>query len=467
MRFSVSHFSVIAVILFARPCQSAPINMTPPDPLRPNIIWIIANDLGIGDLGSYGQEKIKTYHLDRMAREGVRFTSFTVTSPDNLVSRASMLTGRDPRHLDLITNSPVFVEPGIPTVAKVLKDAGYRTGFVGHWALGEPEHYSQPQRKGFIDCVGTLEPQRKLQMYPTTLWRTDPFNNYDGQLLSIPQYPNQYIEGHELFLRGMTNYVRIHLPDPFNKFRPFFLVASFGLPNPTELAPHHTNDFKSVASLGRHAAKSWPKSEKQKAAAISQLDSYVGKLFAVLEKHKQVTNTVVFLTSDGGPFERNKVDVEFLDSNGPHRGKSGDLTEGGLRVPMLVRWPTKIRPGRTNHLLFTHADLMPTTLALAGATPPADMDGISFLPAMFGQKQTNQHEWFAWQHTNGVAVREGPWKAIRETNTWSLFNLTNDLAESTNVVDRNAITIERLKSHYTEWLKDDEPAEAGAESSGK
>jgi arylsulfatase A-like enzyme len=466
MHFWFRRFAIVAVLQLAWSARSAPINMIPPDPMRPNIIWIIANDLGIGDLGSYGQKQIQTHHLDRMAREGMRFTDFAATSPNNLISRVSMLTGRDPRHLDLLTNSPVFIEPGIPTVAKALQDAGYRTGFVGHWGLGEPNHYSQPQRKGFIDWVGTLEPQEKFIVYPNKLWRTDPFNKLDGEI-SIPQHPGKYIEGHELFLRGMTNYVRIHLPDPYNKFRPFFLVASFGLPNPVEFAPSHTNDFKAVYSTGRYATRPWSKAEMQKAAAITQLDAYVGRLFAVLEKHRQVTNTVVFLTSDGGPFERNKVDVEFFDSNGPCRGKAGDLTEGGLRVPLLVRWPTMIRPNRTNHLMFTHADLMPTTLALAGAAAPAGMDGISFRPALLGQKQTNRHPWFVWQQTNGVAVREGHWKAIHETNSWSLFNLTNDLAEATNVVARHPDELARLKAHFAQWVRDDDSEIPSGEESEK
>lgn len=439
------------------PAGAAKISPAPVGPLRPNIIWILANDLGYGDLGSYGQEKIKTHHLDRMAREGMRFTSFTVASPDNLVSRACLLTGRDPRHLDLLTNAPVAIEPGIPTVAKVLKDAGYRTGYVGGWGLGEPDHYSQPQRKGFIDWAGTLEPQSKLVLYPRSLWRTDPVNRLNGPI-NLPQYPGQYIPMNQFFMRGLTNYVRIHYPDPFNKFKPFFLVVSFALPNPLDVAPAHTNDFRALPTSGRYGTQEWRKPERQKAAAVSQLDAYVGNLFRTLEKHRQVTNTVVFLTSDGGPFRRNGVNPDFFRSAGPWRGINGELTEGGLRVPLLVRWPTKINPAQTNRLLFTHADLAPTTLALAGAPRPEGMDGISFRPALLGQKQTNLHESFVWTGTNGVAVREGDWKGIQMTNEWSLYNLAVDPGEATNIVRTNAALLGRMQDHEKRWRQTPEPS---------
>ena len=452
-------FLLAAFVLVSANLWAAPINYTPPNPLRPNIIWIIANDLGYGDLGSYGQKEIKTVHLDRMAREGMRFTSFTAPSPENLVTRASMLTGRDPRHLDLYTNAPVAIEPGIPTVSQILKESGYRTGYLGNWALGEPHHYSQPQRKGFIDWAGTLVPQKKLVLYPRTMWRTDPLANVD-RLISIPQWPGKYTSANEFYMRGLTNYVRIHPPDPYNKFTPFFLVVSFALPNPLDLHPGHTNDFRAVPTDGRYGNKTWPKPHKQRAAAVTQLDQYVGNLFRTLESHKQVTNTVVFLTSDGGAFERNKAKADFFKSNGPLRGRSGDLTEGGLRVPLLVRWVTKVNPSQTNHLMFTHADLMPTTLELAGAKPPKGLDGISFANAVFSRKQTNLHESFVWEGTNGVAIRESAWKAIYETNTWTLFNLEHDLGEATNVVEEHSAVLERLKGHLVRWRRDDAESES-------
>ncbi|MGB0578593.1 MAG: sulfatase-like hydrolase/transferase [Limisphaerales bacterium] len=433
-----------------------PFPALPDKAIPPNVIWIIANDLGIGDLGCYGQKRIETRNLNRMAREGMMFTQCYASSPDNLIARAGILTGRDQRHLDLLPDSPVLIEPGVTTIGQALQPAGYRNGYIGKWLVGQPNSYSQPQRKGFNDWIGELEPQTVTDFYPDFLWRFDPDRKFNGK------QPWGYNLGHrkgvylnEFFLRSMTNYVRIHRPTRWNRFVPFFNVVSFALPNPLDEWKGNTNRFAAMPNDGWYAArKDWPKAERQKAAAISLLDNYLGQLFRVLELHEQVNNTVIFLTSDGGAFERGGTEVEFFDSNGPFRGKRGDLTEGGIRVPMLVRWFGTIRPS-TNHMMISQLDLMPTTLEIARAKKAEGLDGISLLPTFFRKEQTNRHQLLVWENTNRFAIRKGNWKAIQGTNSdWELYNLKTDVGEGTNLVETMPMVLRSLTNEVAQWRRD-------------
>lgn len=427
----------------------------PSKPVPPNVIWIIANDLGCGDLGCYGQKKIRTRNIDRLAREGMMFTQCYASSPDNQISRASLLTGRDERFLDLLPDSPVMIEPGVTTIGQVMQQAGYRNAYIGKWLLGKPNSYSQPQRKGFNDWIGELEPQTITDFYPDWLWRFDPDNKTDGkQTWSYNLVGRQGVYLNEFFLRSMTNYVRIHYPNRWNRFTPFFQVVSFALPNPLDEWQGNTNRFSAVPNAGAYTTRDWPMAERQKAAAIAKLDNYLGQLFKVLEKHQQVTNTVIFLTSDGGAFERGGCKTEFFDSTAGLRGKRGDLTEGGIRVPLLVRWTGTIKGRTTNHLLCSLMDLMPTTIDIARGKKPEPMNGISLLPSLYGGKQTNRHDFLIWSRTNRYAVRKGDWKAMQNTNaTWELFNLKEDRAEGTNVVAQAPHILKSITNDLARWLK--------------
>lgn len=450
---------IILLILVATETFAAkfPFPALPTKPVPPNVIWIIANDLGVGDLGCYGQKKIRTRNLDRMAREGMMFTQCYAASPDNLLARACLLTGRDPRHLDLLPGEPVLIEPGVTSVGQVMQKAGYRNGYIGKWLVGRPNSYSQPQRKGFNDWIGELEPQTVTDFYPDWLWRFDPERKFNGKQYwsyNLAHRRGLYLNG--FFLNSMTNYVRIHRPTRWNRFVPFFTVVSFALPNPLDEWKGNTNRFSALPNDGPFTGrKSWPKAERQKAAAIALLDNYLGQLFRVLELHQQVNNTVIFLTSDGGAFERGGIDIEFFDSNGPYRGKRGDLTEGGVRVPMLVRWPGAIKAKSTNHLVCSQMDLMPTTLDIARTAKPEEMDGISLLPTFYGSEQTNRHKLLIWEKTNRFAIRKGNWKALQNTNSnWELYNLKADVGERTNVVKSMPQILRSLTNEVMIWKRD-------------
>lgn len=428
----------------------------PAKPMPPNVIWIVANDLGYGDLSCYGQKKIRTRNIDRMAREGMMFTQCYAASPDNQISRASLLTGRDERFLDLLPDSPVLIEPGVTSIGQSMQQAGYQNAYIGKWLVGKPESYSQPQRKGFNEWVGHLEPQTVTDFYPDWLWRFDPVRKFDGkQEWSYNLVGRRGVYLNEFFLRSMTNHVRIYYPSRWNRFTPFFQVVSFALPNPLDTWEGNTNRFSAVPNVGIYTTREWPKAEKQKAAAIGRLDNYVGQLFRVLERHQQVQNTVVILTSDGGAFERGGCQTEFFDSTGGLRGRRGDLTEGGVRVPLLVRWPGTVKGRTTNDLLCSLMDLMPTTIDIAKGKQPEPLNGISLLPTLLGWKQTNRHEVLVWNQTNRFAVRKGHWKAIQETNsTWQLFNLKADRGEVTNVVDQAPQILKSITNDLNKWIRE-------------
>ena len=436
-----------AVIKF--PFPEKPSRLVPP-----NVVWIIANDLGPGDLGCYGQTNIATPNIDRLARDGTVFTQCYASSPDNLISRAGLLTSRDPRHLDLLTNSPVYIEPGIPTIGQAMKSQGYTNAYFGKWLLGEANHYSQPQRKGFEEWFGELRPQTRTDFYPDKMWRHDPVRRYEGEMeFAFNLVGRRGVYLNDFFLRATTNVVRINYPHMFNRWVPFFTVAAFALPNPLDEWAGNTNRFSAVPELGRYAVRDWPMSEKQKAAAVGRLDFCVGELFKVLERYRQVTNTVIVLTSDGGPFEQGGSDPAFFNSAQGRRGSHGDLTEGGIRVPLIVHCPGRI-PGRsTNDLLCSLLDLMPTTIELAGAEPPDAMDGISFLPSLLRREQTNRHELLVWSTTNRHAVRFENWKAIQTTNqTWELYDLGADPPEATNLAAAKPMVLQSMIGKLKEWF---------------
>jgi len=425
----------------------------PEKPVPPNVIWIVANDLGWGDLECYGQKKIRTRNMNRMAREGMRFTQCYAPSPDNLISRAGLLTGRDERFLDLLPDSPVLIEPGITTIGQAMQALGYRTGYIGKWLLGRPGSYSQPQRKGFHEWIGELEPQTRTDFFPDKLWRFDPVRKFDGeQTWSYNTGHRQGLYLNDFFSRSMTNFVRIYYPNRWNRFMPFFQIVSFALPNPLDEWEANTNLFSAYPNTGMYTSRDWPRAEKQKAMAISLLDLYLGQLFKVLEKHQQVKNTVVFLTSDGGPFERGGCKVEFFDSNGPFKGKRGDLSEGGIRVPLLARWFGRIKPGRTNDMVCSLLDLMPTTIDLAGGKPLKSVNGISLLPTLMGREQTNRHKLLVWRKADRYAARMGDWKAVQSTNlSWELYNLRLDPGEATNVVARQPQVLHSITNELEAW----------------
>lgn len=405
---------------------------------KPNIIFILADDLGYGDLGCYGQTKIKTPNIDKLAEDGMRFTQCYAGTTVCAPSRASLMTGLHTGHTRIRGNAAVPLQAEDVTVAEVLKRAGYTNAVVGKWGLGLANSPGTPNRKGFDEWLGYLSQTHAHDYYPTQLYR----NNFLWTLTpNLDSKKGQY--SHDLFTTVALNFVRI------NKYNPFFLYLAYTI-------PHAHNELKSlgmpVPSDAPYSAENWPQMEKNKAAMITRLDEDVGKLMQKLKELRIDDNTVVFFASDNGPHNEGGVKAEFLHSSGPLRGIKRDMYEGGIRVPMIARWPGKIKKGGVSDQVWAFWDFLPTAAEIAGVKPPENIDGISMLPTLLGQTQTNQHEFLYWEfHEKGSkqAVRMGDWKAIRlePGKPLELYNLKTDLAETENVAEKNPEVIAKIESY--------------------
>ena len=440
--------------------RSAAEKQPPPSasPRRPNIVLIVADDLGYGDLGCYGQSRIKTPNLDQLAAEGIRFTSFYSGSTVCAPSRCALMTGLHTGHARIRGNAAVPLLPEDVTVAKVLKESGYATGLVGKWGLGNPDTTGVPQKQGFDEFIGYLDQTHAHDYYTDQLWRYD-FRAAHEKTNWIVVFPeNQggkhgtYM--HDLFTTAALNYVRINKPDRVNKYRPFFLFLAYTIPHANNEETRRSGNGMQVPSDGQYAGESWPQPEKNKAAMITRLDADVGRLLAQLKQLGIDGNTVIFFTSDNGPHKEGGGDPKFFQSSGPFRGIKRDLYEGGIRVPMIVRWPDQIRGGQVSDQVWAMWDFLPTAAEIAQAQPRENIDGISMAPTLLGQRQTNQHAFLYWEfHERGFqqAARKGEWKAVSLDlgKPPELYNLKTDPGEKENVAAQNP----KLADEMGELLK--------------
>jgi arylsulfatase A-like enzyme len=451
--------SVVALpllLLVAEAAEQAALpKMPPPAPRPPNVIFILADDLGYGDLGCYGQLKIKTPNLDRLAGEGMRFTSFYAGSTVCAPSRCSLMTGLHTGHARVRGNAKVPLLPEDVTVAEVLQKSGYRTGLIGKWGLGDAGTTGEPQRQGFEEFLGYLDQTHAHDYYTPWLWRYDFRTGFSGQVQFAENLHNSKgLYTHDLFTTAAANFLRVNKPQEANKNRPFFLYLAYTVPHANNEEGQRSGNGMEVPSDAPYSDQPWPQPEKNKAAMITRMDRDVGKLLTVLEALGQANNTLIFFTSDNGPHREGGVNPKFFDSSGPLRGIKRDLYEGGIRVPMIVRWPDQIRSGQVNTEPWAFWDILPTLAEAAGAKPPTEIDGISFLPALLGTKQTNTHDSFYWEFHEGgskQALRKGTWKAIRKVpgQPLELYDLRADLGETNNVASANEKVVEEM----TEYLK--------------
>lgn len=413
---------------------------------KPNIIFILADDLGYGDLGCYGQSLIKTPNIDALAAAGLRFTQTYSGSTVCAPSRSCLMTGLHTGHTFVRGNAKTNFRP-FPediTVAEVLKQAGYTTALIGKWGLGHEGSTGTPNNKGFDYFYGYLDQTHAHNSYPTFLLRNETRIKLDNVV------PNEGPVG-----QGAASEKRQFSNDLFadeivafleqNRDKPFFLYASF-------TAPHANNEGKTcdVPDLGLYKDLDWPEAQKKHAALITRLDSYVGRIMDKLKELGLDENTIVFFTSDNGPHKEGGNNPEFSHSSGPFRGIKRDLYEGGIRVPMIARWPGKVAPATTSDQVWAFWDFLPTAADLAGTQPPKNLDGISMLPAILGQKQQN-HEYLYWEfHENGFkqAVRMGDWKAVRLSTQRpiELYDLKNDPGETKNIAADHPDIIKKVEA---------------------
>ncbi|HEX8142506.1 MAG TPA: arylsulfatase [Pyrinomonadaceae bacterium] len=405
---------------------------------RPNIIFILADDLGYGDLGSYGQKFFKTPNLDRMAQEGLRLTQFYSGSPVCAPSRASFMTGLHQGHAYIrgnmdVNNQRVSLRPEDVTIAEVLKRAGYRTGVIGKWGLGEPDTTGVPNRQGFDYWFGYLNQNLAHNYYPDYLWR-------NNERVTLPR--GTY--SHDLFTQEALDFIRRE------RNGPFFLYLAYTIPHAHNELTKKTGNGMEVPTDAPYSNQTWPQPEKNYAAMIARMDTDAGKILALLKELNLDDETIVMFSSDNGPQSKDEGGYEqsFFDSNGPFRGIKRELYEGGVRVPLIVRWPGKIRAGQTTDYVAAQWYLLPTMARMAGVRPPAGIDGSSILPVLLGQRQTPD-KYLYWEfHEGGFAqaARLGRWKAVRHgaDGPIELYDLQTDVGETRDVAAQRPELVRRM-----------------------
>jgi arylsulfatase A-like enzyme len=412
---------------------------------RPNIIFILADDLGYGDLGCYGQEKIKTPHLDAMAAGGMRFTRHYAGSTVCAPSRCSLMTGLHTGHAFIRGNKAVKPEGQFPipestfTVADLLRRAGYATGCVGKWGLGGPGSPGEPNLQGFDHYFGYLCQREAHFFHPRHLWRNGEKVALDGKTYS-----------HDLLTANALEFIRR------NRDRPFFLYLPYTIPHAELSVPDDSMEpyrglFEEKPFAGGHYGAQ-PEPRAALAGMISRLDADVGRILTLLEELDIDERTLVLFSSDNGPHAEGGATPEFFDSSGGLRGIKRDLYEGGIRVPLIARWPGQIRAGAVSDHVSAFWDFLPTCADLAGAGIPADCDGISFMPELLGRRQM-KHDHLYWEfHERGgrQAVLTGRWKGVRHdvkkdaASPIELYDLENDPAEERNVAALHPEIVERI-----------------------
>lgn len=421
---------------------------------RPNIIFILADDLGYGDLACYGQARIKTPNLDKMAAEGMIFTQHYAGSTVCAPSRCALMTGKHTGHCTVRGNVDVLMKPGEVTIAEILKQVGYSTGCIGKWGIGHPPPPDDPNNNGFDFFFGYLSMWHAHNYYPDFLW----LNGEKVQLGNVVRHPEKHYKENQEALVGLASERKDYSHDLFTEFAleyigkrnvPFFLFISYTIPHANNEAEWFGEHGMEVPDNGIYAEKNWPEPEKSKAAMISRMDSDIGKIFAKLKLMGIDEQTLVMFSSDNGPHEEGGVEPDFFDSNGPLRGIKRDLYEGGIRVPMIARWPGKIKAGTTSEHISTFWDILPTFAELVGERKPEGIDGISFLPTLRGKVQ-KRHKYLYWEFHEGSskqAVRMGDWKAVRlaPSKPIELYNLKSDISEQNNVAERYPDIVRQVK----------------------
>ena len=443
-----SRFLVFFVLsLLAGPLTGLRAQTTAVGERPPNVIFIMADDLGYGDLGCYGQKQVKTPNLDRMAAQGIRFTQYYAGSTVCAPSRSVLMTGQHTGHTYIRGNAKVNLRPEDTTVAEVLKRAGYATALVGKWGLGHEGSTGVPTRKGFDYFFGYLDQTHAHNYYPTFLLR----NEERVKLRNV--VPNEGPVG-----QGKASEKVDYSPDLMteealsfverNQGQSFFLYLAYTIPHANNEA---AAEGMEVPDLGEYRDRDWPPSAKAFAAMVTRMDRDIGRLLDKLAKLGIDRRTIIFFTSDNGPHHEGGNDPGFFDSNGPLRGVKRDLYEGGIRVPMIVRWPGRIKAGAVSSQVWGHWDFLPTAAEIAGVKPPPNIDGFSFLPALLGKKQRS-HEFSYWEfHEGGFAqaVRMQEWKAVRLApgQPLELYDLKNDLGEQQNLALKQPNIIARIEEY--------------------
>jgi arylsulfatase A len=426
---------------------------------RPNIVLILADDLGYGHLGCYGQKHVHTPNLDALAIGGMRFTQAYAGCAQCAPSRSVLMTGLHTGHTPVRGNTG-----GVPlraediTFAKILKGSGYATGLFGKWGLGDAETTGTPNRHGFDEFFGYLH-QRHAQFYYTDyLWHNADRYPLEGNMGTKREQYSQ-----DIILDKGLEFIRTQ------KDAPFFCFFSLSLPHhewtvPQDSLADYSGKFEEHPQKFRwregYALPAEPKATM--AGMISHLDKAVGRVVAELEASGLRENTLILFTSDNGPDSYSMTEVDFFNGNGGLRGYKYDLYEGGIRVPAIANWPKHIKAGKTSEHVWYFADVLPTFAEIAGAHVPENIDGLSFTSELLGKRKSKQyiHPILYWETEAGSrAIRMGQWKCVKPeiASAFELYNLDVDPSESRNVAAEHADVVETMRLNLERSHQDPPP----------
>jgi len=434
-----------------------------PKPATPNVIYILADDLGYGDLGSYGQDKFATPHLDQLARDGIRFTRHYSGSTVCAPSRSVLMTGLHTGHTPVRGNQEVKPEGQWPlpasalTLAEGLKDAGYVTGAFGKWGLGYPGSEGDPVNQGFDLFFGYNCQRYAHRYYPEYLW-----NNAEKIYLEGNDWTNTQTYAPDVIQEKALDFIRNNRDTTFFAFLPIVIPHAELIVPDDDLYRQSLGKYPETPYVGRPGADygqdlvismycSQENPHATFAAMVLRIDQYVGEIVKELEELGLTDNTIIMFTSDNGPHMEGGADPDFFNSNGGLRGYKRDLFEGGIRVPFIVSWPGTIEKARLSDHPSAFWDILPTLAELTGFEY-GETDGISFLPELMGEEQP-KHEFLYWEfHERGgkQAILKEEWKAVRlnvgndPNGALELYNLENDPFEKQNVADRHPELVENF-----------------------
>jgi len=405
---------------------------------KPNIIFILADDLGYGDLGCYGQKLIKTPNIDKLANEGLRFSQAYAGGPVCTPSRSVLMTGLHNGHTPARDNIPhyhTYLQEDDITIAEVLKQSGYRCGGVGKWSLGDACTVGRATNKGFDMWFGYLNQDHAHYYY------TEYLDDNDDKLKLTGNTKSREYYSHDLMAERALRFIKE------SKDKPFFLYAAFTLPHFSSRG--EDADRFAVPSTDPYTHKNWNEKSKKYAAMVHMLDRDVGRIVNLVDELELKDNTLIIFTSDNGG---HSTIWEKFNTNGPLRGYKRNLTEGGIRVPFIAKWPAKVPAGKSSDEIIAFQDMMPTFAELAGANCPENIDGISVVDALMGGRVKNPHNYLYWDYgfcrdRYDQAVRLGNWKGIREGqgNNIRLYDLNTDIGEETDVADKHPNIVQQIE----------------------
>ncbi|MCX6951843.1 MAG: arylsulfatase [Verrucomicrobia bacterium] len=438
---------------------------------KPNIVFILADDLGYGEIGAYGQKLIRTPNVDRLAAEGMRFTQFYAGNTVCAPSRSVLMTGQHMGHTRVRGNAgrgnmaSQTLQATDVTVARVLHDAGYATGLVGKWGLGEADSTGAPQRQGFDTMFGFINQTHAHNHYPDFLWR-------DGTVVPLPNVvkPVGEVPGagyatkrvayaSDLFFDEAREFVKK------NRARPFFLFLALTTPHANNERSRELGDGNEVPDHQVYADRGWNDAQKNHAAMITRMDDGVGAVMQLLREQGLDERTLVMFSSDNGPHREGgpNYQPEFFTASGPHRGIKRDLWDGGIRVPFIARWPGRIKAGVVSPHVGYFGDLMATWAELAEAKTPTELDSLSFVSTLLGRGEQTAHRYLYWEFYEGgvsqAVLLEGRWKGLRlksPTARIALYDLAADPGERTDLAATDPARVARLAEIMREAHVDNE-----------